>query len=410
MPRRGRVRITPETLRYRGSGVGLLPRGKLIGVQTMLHGLLLPSGNDAAIALAQRAGGGSVRAFVRLMNRRAAAMGLTCTHFSAPERLPRRRQPLVRRRPRGAGASGAAHAAAGADRAPPPAVLPFPIKGRKLYLYNTNPLLRERYRGTTGVKTGYTVAAGRCLVATARRGQGRLGVVLLHSRDPGRQARRLLDRGFRFARCGRVEGAVAEPAAQPRASTAAGASPAALVVLLAGIGVRGAASPAAARPPRRAAPAAGAAGEAARAAARRAARAAGPAVIVAFYGAPQSRRARRARDRHARQRGAAARAAGARLQRARRPVLPALELIAVIANADAGRGRHVPHPPARRGDRALPARRAAPRRCCCCSTSSPAARTSSPRPRGWSAGCASPTSGSRSTPSGAWPPARCRGR
>jgi serine-type D-Ala-D-Ala carboxypeptidase (penicillin-binding protein 5/6) len=80
------------------------------------------------------------------------------------------------------------------------AVLPFPIKGGKLYLYNTNPLLRSGYRGVTGVKTGYTVAAGRCLVATARRGTKRLGVVLLHSRDPGRQARRLFDLGFRADR------------------------------------------------------------------------------------------------------------------------------------------------------------------------------------------------------------------
>src|SRR5215203_522722 len=84
VPRRGRVRITPATLRYSGSGVGLLPRGKLIGVQTMLHGLLLVSGNDAAIALAQRAAGGSQRSFVRLMNRCAQAMGLACTHFSTP--------------------------------------------------------------------------------------------------------------------------------------------------------------------------------------------------------------------------------------------------------------------------------------------------------------------------------------
>ena len=51
------VPITRQALRYRGSGVGLLPRGKRIRVDTMLHGLLLPSGNDAAIALAQRAGG-----------------------------------------------------------------------------------------------------------------------------------------------------------------------------------------------------------------------------------------------------------------------------------------------------------------------------------------------------------------
>ena len=74
--------------------------------------------------------------------------------------------------------------------------LPFPIKGGRLYLYNSNPLLRSGYRGTTGMKTGYTQAAGRCLVATARRGTVRLGVVLLRSPNPGRQATRLLDRGF----------------------------------------------------------------------------------------------------------------------------------------------------------------------------------------------------------------------
>ena len=65
------------------------------------------------------------------------------------------------------------------------AVLPFPIKGGKIYLYNHNPLLQQGYRGVTGVKTGYTDAAGRCLVATVRRGRVRLGVVLLHSPDPG---------------------------------------------------------------------------------------------------------------------------------------------------------------------------------------------------------------------------------
>ena len=80
------------------------------------------------------------------------------------------------------------------------AVLPFPVKGGKLYLYNSNPLLRQGYRGTTGLKTGYTVAAGRCLVATARRGPLKLGVVLLDSPDPATQARKLLDRGFRTAR------------------------------------------------------------------------------------------------------------------------------------------------------------------------------------------------------------------
>jgi D-alanyl-D-alanine carboxypeptidase len=192
---RAKVKITPEALHYTGSGVGLLPRGKSIPVNTMLHGLLLPSGNDAAIALALAAAGSQPR-FIALMNRKADQMGLVCSRFStvsgikdtgnyscAPDlaaiaravlRQPRLAR-IVRRRS---------------------AVLRFPIKGHKLYLYNNNPLLRTGYRGTTGVKTGYTDAAGRCLVATARRGPIRLGVVLLDSPDPGRQAKRLLDRGF----------------------------------------------------------------------------------------------------------------------------------------------------------------------------------------------------------------------
>ena len=199
VPAGKRVRITKEALRYQGSGVGMFKRGRRIGVETMLNGLLLPSGNDAAIALAQKVSG-KVPRFVALMNRRARAMGLTCTHFSAPDGFTDRanhscaadlaalsravlREPrlarIVRRRQ---------------------AVLPFPIKGGKIYLYNHNPLLRQGYRGVTGIKTGYTAKAGRCLVATVRRGQVRLGVVLLHSPDPGTQARKLLDRGFRLAR------------------------------------------------------------------------------------------------------------------------------------------------------------------------------------------------------------------
>jgi len=197
IPKGSKVRITSEALRYEGSGVGMFPRGKWIGVNTMLHGLLLPSGNDAAIALAQRAAGGSVQRFVRYMNEKAESLGLVCTRFSTPSgfedrgnhscasdlaaltravlREPRLAQ-IVRRRQ---------------------AVLPFPIKGGRIYLYNNNPLLRTGYKGTTGLKTGYTDAAGRCLVATARRGPIKLGVVLLHSPDPGKQAMQLLDRGFK---------------------------------------------------------------------------------------------------------------------------------------------------------------------------------------------------------------------
>ncbi len=192
IPPKGTVQVTKQALAYQGSGVGVLPKGKWIKVNTMLHGLLLPSGNDAAIALAQRAAGGSVKRFVGLMNAKAKALGLKCTRFSSPSGFVDKGNHscaadlaaiarAVLREPRLARVVGRREA-----------VLPFPIKGGKIYLYNNNPLLRARYPGTTGVKTGYTDAAGRCLVATVRRGPIKLGVVLLNSPDPGKQAMQLL--------------------------------------------------------------------------------------------------------------------------------------------------------------------------------------------------------------------------
>jgi serine-type D-Ala-D-Ala carboxypeptidase (penicillin-binding protein 5/6) len=195
LPQGAHVLITSKALHYRGSGVGVLPHGKRIGVSAMLHGLLLPSGNDAARALAIRIGG-TIGAFVGLMNERAAAMGLSCTHYTSPDGY-------VDRGNRSCAADLAAIGRAVLREprlapivARPQAVLPFPIKGGKLYLTNNNPLLRRRYQGVTGIKTGYTDAAGLCIVATARRGPIHLGVVLLHTPNWDVQARQLLDRGF----------------------------------------------------------------------------------------------------------------------------------------------------------------------------------------------------------------------
>jgi D-alanyl-D-alanine carboxypeptidase len=195
IPPGAKVRITKEALAYQGSGVGMFPKGRRIGVNTMLYGLLLPSGNDAAIALAQRAAG-TVPRFVQLMNDKAKALGLVCTRFSTPSGFLDTGNHSC--------ASDLAAVARAVLRQPRlarivgrrDAKLPFPIKGGHLWLYNNNPLLRQGYPGTTGLKTGYTDAAGRCLVATARRGPIKLGVVLLHSPDPGKQAMQLLDRGF----------------------------------------------------------------------------------------------------------------------------------------------------------------------------------------------------------------------
>jgi serine-type D-Ala-D-Ala carboxypeptidase (penicillin-binding protein 5/6) len=197
-----KLRIAPAALRYRGSGVGVLPRNRRVQLESVLNGMLLVSGNDAARALAIGTGG-SITRFVGLMNAKARELGLFCTRFSSPDGF----------RDAGNHSCAADLAALAGEVLKTPrlsrivrrrqAILPFPIKGGKLYLYNTNPLLRMRYRGTLGVKTGFTDAAGRCLVVAARRGNVRLGVVLLHSPDPGTQARQLLDRGFKWAKARR---------------------------------------------------------------------------------------------------------------------------------------------------------------------------------------------------------------
>ena len=190
-----RVLITPAAVHFTGSGVGLLPLGKRVSELALLYGLLLPSGNDAAIALAQHVAG-TQAAFVAMMNARARQMNLRCTHFASVSGV-------VDRGNHSCAADLAVLARAVLDHpllativASHSAILPFPIKGGKLFLYNNNPLLMSGYRGTDGLKTGFTTLAGQCLVATARRGPTWLGVVLLHSADTADEAQTLLNDGF----------------------------------------------------------------------------------------------------------------------------------------------------------------------------------------------------------------------
>lgn len=189
-----RVRITRAVLRYSGSGVGVLPRGKRVPLEALLNGLMLVSGNDAAIALAGHVAG-SERRFVQLMNRSARRWGLGCTRFVDSHGLgdrntscPRDLAVLTRL----AMANERIRRIARRRQAAPR----FPIKGGRLFLYGHNPLIRLGYRGAIGLKTGYTNAAGRCFVGVARRGGRTLAVVLLRSPNPAKHAARLLDEGF----------------------------------------------------------------------------------------------------------------------------------------------------------------------------------------------------------------------
>ncbi len=192
------VLITPDALHYTGSGVGLLPRGKHVSVRALMYGLLLPSGNDAAIALADHVAHTQPR-FVAMMNEKARSLGLRCTHFASPHGIQNGNRScpadlaalarIVLHHPRIARIVRQSHA-----------VVRFPIKGGRLFLNNTNPLLRMGYPGTIGLKTGDTDAAGHCLIAIVRHGPLTVGVVLLHSPNPQLQARQLLARAFRVDR------------------------------------------------------------------------------------------------------------------------------------------------------------------------------------------------------------------
>jgi serine-type D-Ala-D-Ala carboxypeptidase (penicillin-binding protein 5/6) len=192
-----RVRVTKEALAYQGSGMGVLPRGgKLVPLEAMLNGLLIVSGNDAAIALSQRVGGTQGH-FVKMMNDQAADMGLPCTRYSRPDGYQDAGN-------HSCAADLAAEARAVLDEPrlakivkQRQVVLDFPIKGGKLWLHGHNPVVMEGYPGATGIKTGFTDAAGECIVATATRHGRRLGVVLLDSPDIGKQATQLLNAGFR---------------------------------------------------------------------------------------------------------------------------------------------------------------------------------------------------------------------
>jgi D-alanyl-D-alanine carboxypeptidase len=183
------VRIPRGISRVQGSRMGFLKAGRSVRVQTLLHGLLMSSGNDAAVALAVHVAG-SQRAFVQRMNERAREWALTCTHYDDPYGLASGNVSCAEDL-----AQLAEHALATPRIARIVAKRSAKVRIGKLglrWLATTNPLLRTRYPGTIGLKTGFTDHAGRCLVAAVRRGGDTRVVVVLHAEDPAGAVRTAL--------------------------------------------------------------------------------------------------------------------------------------------------------------------------------------------------------------------------
>jgi D-alanyl-D-alanine carboxypeptidase (penicillin-binding protein 5/6) len=182
------VRIPRRADQIGGSRMGGLRPGRKVRAEVLLKGLLISSGNDAAVTLAI-AGAGSEKAFVAQMNTRAQELGLTCTHYVDAHGL----NPGDRSCP--ADLAVLAMQAIGEPRIARIArkryARVWPGAGRKLTLHTTNHLLRDRYPGAIGLKTGFTNPAGFCLVTVVERGGRRIGIVLLGSRDAFADARRV---------------------------------------------------------------------------------------------------------------------------------------------------------------------------------------------------------------------------
>ena len=167
------VEILPEWTQVEGSSM-YLQAGERYSVRELLEGLLLASGNDAATALACHIDGGT-EAFAARMNRRAAELGMTGSHFVNPHGLDED------------GHYGTARdlarlmAACMQDRRLSPLLALTGATVKDQTYVNHNKLL-TLCPGCVGGKTGYTEAAGRCLVSCCEREDTRLICVTLN--DP----------------------------------------------------------------------------------------------------------------------------------------------------------------------------------------------------------------------------------
>ena len=182
-----RLRIPKEAVGIEGSSM-YLQEGEVLTIQELLYGLMLHSGNDAAVALAIYCGG-TVEGFAEMMNDKARQIGMQNSHFENPN-----------------GLDAPGHYSTARDLAMLAAyAMQNPIFSKTVstknitigqrYLHNHNKLLWQ-VEGADGVKTGYTRAAGRILVSSALRDGRRLVAVTINAPDDWHDHAMLLEQGF----------------------------------------------------------------------------------------------------------------------------------------------------------------------------------------------------------------------
>ena len=192
-----RVKVSQEAA-YTEDSEMALQEGDIISAGELLRGVMLVSDNGGAVAVAE-AVSGSVSDFSKLMNDKAREIGCTDTNFENPNGLPNDMHLSTARDM----AKIAAYCLDNWDFRDIVSTQRETIhwinpSNHSMRVENTNKLLGT-YKGTTGVKTGWTNAAGGCLAASAKRGGIELIAVVMHSEDAYTRfddAQTLLDYGF----------------------------------------------------------------------------------------------------------------------------------------------------------------------------------------------------------------------
>ncbi len=182
-----RMKIPKEAVGIEGSSM-YLQEGEVLTLQELLYGLMLSSGNDAAVALAIYCGG-TVEGFVGLMNDKAYRLGLADTHFENPHGLDSPNH-----------YSTAADLAALAAYAMKNPIFLQTVSTKNVRignrsLQNHNKILWT-VDGADGVKTGFTKAAGRILVSSSIRDGRRLICVTINDGNDWQDHKQLLETGF----------------------------------------------------------------------------------------------------------------------------------------------------------------------------------------------------------------------
>jgi D-alanyl-D-alanine carboxypeptidase (penicillin-binding protein 5/6) len=188
------VAVPDYAIGVEGSSI-YLRHGEKLTLEQLLYGLMLRSGNDAAVAIAHHVGG-SLEGFVHLMNEKAKYLGLSATSFGNPHGLDDNDHQYSTPNDM-AKLSAYALKNETFQQIVATQVKKIPLHGEKWdrKLINKNKMLRF-YEGANGVKTGYTKLARRCLVSSAERDDRKIAVVTLNAPNDWEDHSRLLDYAF----------------------------------------------------------------------------------------------------------------------------------------------------------------------------------------------------------------------